>query len=333
MVDVFREQVLKYIVPQTSKLYKRQKERLNLDRLYFYDESLEFLTGNAVPKGNPKWIVNNGKKMYSELSYETKEFFEFMNKNELMDLVNKKGKAGGGYCDYIPDYKAPFIFSNFNGTSGDVDVLTHEAGHAFQSYRSSWIEWAEINSPTYESCEIHSMSMEFLTWPWMNLFFKESTEKYKFTHLSSAIKFIPYGITVDAFQHFVYENPEVTPDERKNAWTKLEKKFLPNRDYEGFEMLEKGCFWFQQGHIFQSPFYYIDYTLAQICALQFWKRDREDHESTWTDYLNLCSVGGTKSFLQLVKLANLKSPFNNDFISSIIGDISKYLDSIDDKKL
>ena len=333
MVQNFRKQVLKYIVPVATKLYERQRERLSLDKLTYYDEKFEFLTGNATPKGSPSWIVENGKKMYSELSPETEEFFKFMVDNELLDLVTKKGKASGGYCTYIPDYKSPFIFSNFNGTSGDVDVLTHEAGHAFQVFSSRWIEVPECNFPTSESAEIHSMSMEFFTWPWMNLFFKEDTDKYKFAHLGSAIKFIPYGITVDAFQHYVYENPEATPAERKTAWRDLEKKYLPHKNYEGCDFLERGGWWFQQLHIFNCPFYYIDYTLAQICALQFWKRSQDNREDAWKDYLKLCKAGGTKSFLELVAYANLKSPFEDSCISSIIDSIEAWLNSVDDKKL
>ncbi len=333
MVSNFREQVKDYIVPVANKLYDRQRERLGLDKFSYYDEKFEFLTGNATPKGEPEWIVNNGIKMYSELSPETKEFFNFMIENKLMDLVTKKGKQAGGYCTYIPDYKAPFIFSNFNGTSGDVDVLTHEAGHAFQCYRSKWITIPECNFPTYESCEIHSMSMEFFTWPWMGLFFKEEEAKYKYTHLGDAIKFIPYGITVDEFQHFVYENPEATPTERKAAWREIERKYLPHKDYSECDFLERGGWWFKQAHIFNSPFYYIDYTLAQICALQFWKKDQENHEEAWNDYLRLCEVGGTKSFVNLVDYANLISPFKEGCVSSIIDVIDEYLEKVDDKVL
>ena len=333
MVSGFRNQVKDYIVPVANKLYERQRERLDLDKLSYYDEKFEFLSGNAKPKGEPEWIVNNGIKMYSELSPETKEFFDFMIENELLDLVTKKGKQAGGYCTYIPDYKSPFIFSNFNGTSGDVDVLTHEAGHAFQCYRSRWITIPECNFPTYESCEIHSMSMEFFTWPWMNLFFKEEEAKYKYTHLGDAIKFIPYGVTVDEFQHFVYENPEATPTERKAAWREIERKYLPHKDYSECDFLERGGWWFKQGHIFSSPFYYIDYTLAQICALQFWKKDQESHEEAWNDYLRLCEVGGTKSFRELVEYANLISPFEAGCVSSIIDVIDNYLENVEDRDL
>ncbi|MBC5630108.1 M3 family oligoendopeptidase [Clostridium sp. NSJ-6] len=333
MVSGFRKQVKDYIVPVASKLYERQRERLGVNELKYYDLDMEFTSGNATPKGNKDWILSNGEKMYNELSAETKEFFNFMVERNLLDLETKEGKAGGGYCTYINDYKSPFIFSNFNGTSGDIDVLTHEAGHAFQVYNSTWITVPEIVWPTYESCEIHSMSMEFLTWPWMNNFFLEDTDKYKYAHLGSAIKFIPYGVTVDEFQHFVYENPEATPIERKNMWRQLEKKYLPHKNYEGDDFLERGGFWFKQGHIFESPFYYIDYTLAQICALQFWKKANENREEAWNDYLRLCKAGGTKSFLELVELANLKSPFKEGCVSSIIGDIESWLTNINDKKL
>lgn len=332
MVENFRKQVKEYIVPINNRLYERQAKRLGLDKLSYYDEKFEFLSGNPTPKGDSEWIVNNAKTMYSELSEETKEFFNFMVENELMDLLAKKGKAAGGYCESFPEYKSPFIFSNFNGTAGDVDVLTHEAGHAFQCYRSSWIEMLECQWPTMESCEIHSMSMEFFAWPWMNLFFKEEADKYRFYHLGSAVKFIPYGITVDEFQHFVYENPEATPKERKDAWRRIEKKYLPHKNYEECDFLERGGWWFQQNHIFLSPFYYIDYTLAQICALQFWKKDRENHEKAWKDYLNLCNVGGTKTFLGLVDYANLKSPFENGCVESVVGEVDKYLSNIDDSK-
>lgn len=333
MVANFRQQVQDYIVPIASKLKERQRSRIGVDDLLFYDEGFTFKSGNATPKGDPEWIVENGKKMYSELSPEMNEFFTFMVDNELMDLVSKKGKQAGGYCTYIPDYRAPFIFSNFNGTSGDIDVLTHEAGHAFQVYESRGLDVPEYHFPTYEACEIHSMSMEFFTWPWMELFFKEDADKYKFSHLASGLEFIPYGVSVDEFQHFVYENPDATPAERKAAWREIERKYLPHRDFAGNEYLENGGFWQRQGHIFKSPFYYIDYTLAQICAFQFWVRLHENYEAAWADYLKLCQVGGSKSFVELVKYAGLTSPFEDGTVASVVGDIENWLNSVDDKAL
>lgn len=333
MVKKFRDQVRDFIVPISQKLYARQAERIGVDKLKIYDEALEFTTGNAKPQGDAAWIVENGRKMYKEMSPETYEFFEFMIERNLMDLEAKKGKEGGGYCTFIDNYKSPYIFSNFNGTSGDIDVLTHEAGHAFQVYRSRDLGIPEYFWPTYESCEIHSMSMEFLAWPWMELFFGEQVEKYKFSHLAGALQFLPYGVAVDEFQHVVYENPNMTPQERKQAWRDIEKTYLPQRDFDGLTYLENGGFWQRQGHIFNSPFYYIDYTLAQICAFQFWKRSREDFDGAWKDYLHLCDLGGSKSFTQLVKEAGLISPFEEGCVESVIGTIEGYLNSVDDRAL
>jgi M3 family oligoendopeptidase len=332
MVKNFRDQVAKYIVPVATKLRERQAKRLGLNSLKYYDEPLNFKSGNAKPKGEPDWIVNHAATMYQELAPETHTFFQYMLDHDLMDLVNKKGKASGGYCTVLSDYKSPFIFSNFNGTSGDIDVLTHEAGHAFQCFESRNFGVSEYYFPTSEACEIHSMSMEFFTWPWMHLFFEEDTDKYKFAHLAGAILFIPYGVTVDEFQHFVYENPNATPAERNAAWRRIEKKYLPHRDYAGNEFLENGAYWQRQAHIYASPFYYIDYTLAQICALQFWKRANENREEALEDYIKLCQAGGSKPFLELVELAGLKSPFESGTVKSVIGEVEAYLDSVDDSK-
>lgn len=333
MVEGYRNQVLENIVPLHTELRERQGKRLGVDKLKFYDEAIKFNSGNADPHGSPEWILNNGKTMYKELSKETDEFFTFMTENNLLDLLSKKGKMSGGYCTYIPEHKAPFIFANFNGTSHDIDVLTHEAGHAFQVYQSRRFEVPEYLWPSYEACEIHSMSMEFLTWPWMNLFFENDTDKYKFIHLSEALLFIPYGVTVDEFQHWVYENPEATPKERREKWIEIEKKYLPTRDYGEVEELKNGIFWFRQGHIFSSPFYYIDYTLAQVCAFQFWIKSRENREKAWQDYLNLCKLGGSKPFFELMKSANLKNPFEEGTLAIVIPKIKEYLDNVDDMNL
>lgn len=330
MVANFREQVRKYIVPLATKLRKRQAERLGLPSLRYYDEDLLFKNGNPKPKGSTEWIIHNARTMYSELSEETNRFFEFMIDNNLLDLVAKNGKAPGGYCSFIGKYKAPFIFSNFNGTSGDIGVLTHEAGHAFQVFCSRDIGINEYNWPTFEACEIHAMSMEYFTWPWMELFFEEETDKYKYNHLCSSIFFLPYGVAVDEFQHFVYENPKASNEERNAAWSEIEKKYLPHRDYADNEFLANGGFWQRQRHIFETPFYYIDYTLALICSLQFWQKDMKDHNSAWEDYLKLCQAGGSENFLELVEKANLTSPFEEGCIASVVDQIQNWLSGVDD---
>lgn len=330
MVTNFRKQVRDHIVPIATDLYERQRKRLKIKELKHYDEEYKFPSGNPKPIGATDEIVANAARMYRELSPDTDEFFTHMQQANLMDLVNRDGKATGGYCTYISKFNAPYIFSNFNGTSGDIDVLTHEAGHAFQVWSSRHFPFEEYLWPTADAAEIHSMSMEFFTWPWMPLFFGEQTEKYYFMHLAGAIQFLPYGVAVDEFQHIVYDNPGMTPAERNAAWKKLEQTYLPHRDYDGIAYLEGGRFWQKQSHIFNSPFYYIDYALAQICAFQFWVKDRHDHASAWADYLRLCQAGGSRSFLQLLQLAHLQSPFEDGCVQSVVGEIRNYLNQVDD---
>ena len=334
-VDLYRKQVLTYVVPLAEKLFARQTERLGYGELRFYDENFEFLSGNPIPRGTPEELVEAAQLMYDRMSPQTGEFFRMMRRCGLMDLVTKPKKAGGGYCITLADYKAPFIFSNFNGTAADVDVLTHEAGHAFQTYCSilANIRPSSCMSPTMESCEIHSMSMEFLAWPWTELFFGPDTDKYHFLHLSAAVKFIPYGVLVDHFQHEIYANPQWTAEQRKACWRQLEKQYLPHKDYRNCSLLERGGWWFRQSHIFTSPFYYIDYTLAQVCALQFWKRSREQDPHAWQDYVLLCSLGGTKTFRELLASTHLEDPFKEGCLPSIMDSASQYLDSVNDRLL
>ena len=331
-VKKYREQIYRDVVPLVQELTKRSAKRIGIENPKSYDLSLSFLTGNPTPKGNKEWQVSIAKNMYKEMSNETNEFFNFMLDHDLLDLDSVPGKAGGGYCTYIPKYKAPFIFANFNGTSHDVDVLTHEAGHAFQVF-SSRENIPAYRWPTYEAAEIHSISMEFLAWPWIDGYFKEDTEKYKFYHLNSSISFLPYGVAVDEFQHEIYSNPNMSKEERKATWRKIEKKYLPFKDYDDDSFLEKGTYWYRQGHIFGSPFYYIDYTLAQILAFQYWVKSRQNHKDAFASYLSLCRLGGSKSFVNLIKAVNLDNPFEDGTVKKVIEPIKAYLDSINDENL
>ncbi len=333
-VKGYREQIKEVVVPMASALMEKQKARLGLDTMYFYDNSLKFLSGNPTPKGDPDWIMANGDKMYAELGGELKTFFEFMRSRELFDVLSREGKRAGGYCTFMEDFDSPFIFANFNGTAHDVDVLTHEAGHAFQVYSASKEQTVpEYLWPTMEAAEIHSMSMEFITWPWMKLFFEEDETKYKYNHLSGAVEFLPYGATVDEFQHIIYENPDMTPEERRKVFRDTEKKYLPHINYGDNDFLESGGFFFRQGHIFSIPFYYIDYTLAQVCALQFWTKSRNDREKTMEVYNRLCKAGGSRGFLGLLEVGELKNPFIDGTIAETMKPVQEYLDSVDDSKL
>lgn len=332
-VAKFRQSVENLIVPLATKLRKKQAKWLGLDKLKYYDESLQFPSGNPTPKGDRKWVLENAKEMYSELSPETEEFFNFLLEREYMDLENRDGKAGGGYCTFLPNYQAPFIFSNFNGTAGDVRVLTHEVGHAFQFYLSMDTPIIEYMVPTFDAAEIHSMTMEFLTFPWMQNFFKDEEEKYFYSQISSFILNLPYRVAVDEFQHYVYENPHASPEMRNKKWKELEKRYLPHRDYDGENYLEEGRFWQNQRHIYASPFYYIDYALADVCATQFWVRSRENFSQTLDDYLTLCKKGGSRPFTELVQQSNLSSPFREDSLEKVTEEIQKWLKNMDEEKV
>ncbi|MCP9237049.1 M3 family oligoendopeptidase [Lewinella sp. JB7] len=322
----FRRQIREHIVPIAQRLYDKQRERLGIDRLHYYDLAFRFPSGNPKPQGSPAEIVAHADRMYQELSQETGEFFRYLQDKKLMDLEAKDGKAPGGYCTFINDHQSPYIFSNFNGTSHDIDVLTHEFGHAFQVYSSRDQRPLEYNWPTYDAAEIHSMSMEFFTYPWMEGFFGPDTEKYYFSHVAGSFRFLPYGCAVDEFQHRVYENPDLDNAGRNAIWKEMEAKYLPHLDYSDHDHLSEGTFWQSQGHIFSVPFYYIDYCLAQICAFQFFLRDEEDHDAAWAAYVRLCKAGGSKSFLELVELAGLENPFEDGVVKKIADRMRERLD-------
>ena len=332
MVKGYREQIKEVVVPVAQKLYKKQMKDLGIKDPQAYDYNLKFKTGNPMPVGDSKVLTQVAKEMYEDMSKESAEFINFMIDNHLLDLDARPGKAPGGYCTYFPVYKAPFIFSNFNGTDGDVNVLCHEGGHAFQAYLSSGIKIPEYQNPTLESCEIHSMSMEFFSWPYMEKFFAGDAEKYRYSHLADAIEFLPYGITIDEFQHWVYEHPNATHEERCAKYLEIEKANLPHKKYDYCPTLAKGKWWIRQSHVFGTPFYYIDYTLAQVVAFQFLAEDLKDHQKAWKKYVKLCKLGGTLPFTGLLEKVHLRNPFEDGNVKKNISPLLKILKGFDESK-
>jgi M3 family oligoendopeptidase len=308
-VAKFREGVKRYIVPVVQRLKAEQAKRIGVERLTLYHDAYEFSDGNAKPIGTPEQIFEAGKRMYHELSDDTAQFIDAMLEDELFDVLTRPGKSGGGYCDSLAAYDAEFIFANFNGTSDDIDVLTHEAGHAFAGYCAHGVFPYSLREYTYETAETHSMSMEFLTHPWMELFFGAQTKKYLYSHTASALTFLPYGCMVDEFQHIIYENSDITPDERNKLWAKLESEYRPYLDVSETPFYREGRRWQAQSHIYERPFYYIDYCLAQANALAFWQMDLSDHESAWATYRRFVGYAGTKTFTELVEASGLPDPF------------------------
>ncbi len=322
-VENFRRQVKEVLVPYAEELHEARRKRLGLEKLSAIDQNVFFLNGNPAPTGTPEEIMAAGQRMYSELSPETREFFDFMMENQLFDVLGRKNKKAGGYMTYLAEYHAPFIFANFNGTSGDVDVITHECGHAFQGYLSGMDPIKEHSDITMETAEIHSMSMEFFAEKWTELFFGDRAQEYREMHLADAVIFIPYGCMVDEFQHIVYENPDMTPAQRKEAWMQLEAVYRPHRDYEDLPFFSKGGFWQRQQHIYNSPFYYIDYCIAQTCALQYKGMMDADFESAWASYLKLCKLSAKDFFVNVIKEAGLACPFEEGCLEKVVAGLRK----------
>lgn len=323
-VAVFRRQIVEDIVPIVNKIKENQRKRIGVDSLKFYDQSFVFPDGNAKPHGTPDELLAAAKRMYEEMSPETAEFIDKMFEMELFDVLAKEGKAPGGYCNELSGYGVPFVFSNFNGTSADVDVLTHEMGHAFAGYTAfRTLPYSMNRQPSMEGAETHSMSMEFLTSPWHHLFFKEDTAKYQLSHAEDALIFLPYGTMVDHFQEIIYSNPDLSPEERNQEWAKLEKIYRPYLDFEDLPFYSRGAGWQRQLHIYLYPFYYLDYCMAQTVALEFFSLHLDDPETAWKKYLAFVRMGGTKTFTELVKAVGLKTPLDE----GALGEIAKHIDA------
>ena len=330
-VEQFRLAVQKYLVPVADGIYREQAKRLGKQYpMSFADNALEFRSGNPRPVGTPEQILEQGRKFYNELSPETSAFFNMMMDNELLDVLSTEGKEGGGYCTSIPDYGVPFIFANFNGTQGDVEVVTHEAGHAFAAYINRDRIPMSTVWPSMEGCEVHSMSMEFMAWPWSEGFFGKDARKFHYSHLASALTFIPYGTMVDHFQHLVYEHPELTPAQRHAEWKRLLGIYMPWQKLDGeIPFYSEGEGWQRQHHIYSSPFYYIDYCLAQTVSLQIWALLQKDQKDAWAHYMAYAQQGGSRTFTELLKNAGLESPFDEKCLRGVCETASKWLAGVD----
>ena len=330
-VEKFRQAVVKYLVPVADSIYREQAKRIGKEYpMSFADNALEFRSGNPRPVGTPDEILAQGRKFYDELSPETSVFFRSMLDNEMLDVLSTDGKQGGGYCTGLPDYETPFIFANFNGTQHDVEVVTHEAGHAFAEWTNRKRVPIDYVWPTMEACEVHSMSMEFMAWPWAEGFFGDDARKFRYSHLSAALTFIPYGTMVDHFQHEMYAHPEFTPAQRHQCWKELLGVYMPWMKLDGeIPFYSDGEGWQRQHHIYSSPFYYIDYCLAQTVSLQFWALLQKDRKEAWDKYMAYTEQGGSHVFTELLKNAELESPFEEKCLRGVCEVAAKWLKEYD----
>jgi M3 family oligoendopeptidase len=321
----FRDEVRQHVVPLAQQLREQQAAGLGLPQLKFWDEAIFDPAGNPAPHGGHDWLIQRAAAMFDAIHPDLAAFFRLMQQARLMDLATRPGKSPGGFCTAFPTVGLPFVFANFNGTKGDVEVFTHEMGHAYQAYASRELPLLDYLWPTSESCEIHSMGLEFLTWPHMEQFFEEDAPRFRRLHLIQSLLFLPYGVAVDHFQHLVYQHPQASPADRHAFWQEMERTYLPWRDYGDLPHLPDGGFWQFQRHIYLAPFYYIDYTLALTCALQLWLKAQHDPVAALRTYLDLCACGGRWPFQQLVRHAGLTSPFAPGCLADVVQQARAFL--------
>ena len=324
-VESYRNEVVNTVVPLAQKIIAQKAQKLNLDRVNFWDESVFDLQGNPKPQGDHDWMLKQAQQMFDAMHPELGSFFKMMAEGNLIDLKTRAGKAGGGFCTSFPTEGVPYIFANFNDTKSDVEVFTHEMGHAFQAWQSRHLPLIDYLWPTLESCEIHSMSLEFLTWSQMEKFFGKDADRFREIHLAESILFLPYGCAVDHFQHLVYANPQATPQERNQMWQQMEARYLPWRQYGDLAYPSQGGLWQEKQHIYCSPFYYIDYTLALCCAMQFWVKAESNFDRALAEYIALCQRGGKAPFQELVSSANLVSPFKPGSLADVVDKAQQFL--------
>jgi M3 family oligoendopeptidase len=306
----FRDSIRKYATPLLERLYREQAVALGTPTLKPWDAGFhpEFSLPTGIAPVEKQ--LDSAQHLFDEISPRLGKHFSRMRNEGLIDLENRKGKQPGAFCTSMPDEGRVAILCNSTGDEGDVGTLVHEMGHAFQAWESQKIEAVDLQWPTSDGAEIHSMGMEFLSMPHLSWFFKqEDADKFRRHHIFDAVMLMCYIAVVDEFQHWVYENPNVTPAERDQAWNRITDTYIKGVDFSGLDEY-KYARWYPQSHIFQTPFYYIDYGIAQTAAIQLGMMDEENHEKALDTYIKLCVLGGTKGILDIFKSAGLMSPFD-----------------------
>ena len=323
----YRDEVATHVTPLVGRLLEQRRVENGWDRLRYWDEGLIDAAGNPGPAGDHDFLVGAAQGLFDAMDPRMGSFYREMVEGGLLDLKNRPGKAGGGFCTSFPTHGVPFIFANFNGTADDINVFTHEMGHAFQNWQSRHQPGIDLLWPTMEAAEINSMGLEFLSYPQIGRLVGEAqADRFRRMHLIGSLQFLPYGVCVDHFQHEVYAKPAMSPAERHATWQRLERRYLPWSDYGDIAYPAKGGLWQAKQHIYGAPFYYIDYTLALCCAMQFWMRSRTDYAGALDAYIQLAGRGGSAPFGELVASAGLTSPFQPGVLAGVAREAAAVLE-------
>lgn len=325
-LDLLKENVRKYIVPILNILKEHQKERLNVSNISYYNKNYLFNDGNAIVRISLEEIISNISKILHKYNNEVGIMFDTMLEEGLIDLENRENKSSGGVTTYLPDYRMPIFIKKYMNLEANVTSIFHELGHSIQLYLSRNLLFHDNRWPTFDICEIHSTSLEFLMYPFLNMFFEEDENKYKIRHLTSVVSLIVSMCISDDFQKYIYDNPNISSDDRKKYWLYLINKYgIKDNTHSYFD---KGIEWQADINRIDDPFYGIDYAISNICALSFYDRVNNNIEDAFSDYFDLCSKGNTLSLKRIIKKYRLNNPFDSNDIKNLSDNIIKEIDKL-----
>jgi oligoendopeptidase F len=332
----FHDAIEEVVVPLAGKIYEKRRKRLGLKSLRPWDVEVD---SSGLPSLKPysgqDELIQHTMNIFQEVDPVLAHHYATMADADLMDLDTRNGKALGGYCSTLPLRRLPYIFMNGAGTHNDVQTMLHEAGHAFHVFEASELPYVwQLDSPM-EFAEVASMSMELLASPYISAvyggFYTESeAARARIEHLESVVLFLPYMAVVDAFQHWVYTNPDLASDPANcdAAWGDLWDRFMPQIDYSGLEE-ERVSGWHRKLHIFHIPFYYIEYGMAEVGALQVWRNSLIDQEGAVASYRKALSQGGTRPLPELFEIAGVEFRFDADMLSDLMALVEKNIEELE----
>jgi oligoendopeptidase F len=315
----FHDAVEKVVVPFVGELNEHRKQVLGVDKLRPWDTSVDLDGKTLHPFETIDEFVSKAIKIEHKVKPEYGIQLEMMNNTGMLDLANRKGKAPGGYNSSIYELGSSFIFMNAVKLHGDVTTLLHESGHAMHGAASKNISIDYYCNPPSEVAELASMSMELLTMDYWDEYYKDPADlnKAKRDQLEGTLDFLPWGMTVDAFQHWIYLNPEHSADERRNAFVQIQSRFSSGVDWSGLEELRK-IRWMQQLHIFEVPFYYIEYGMAQLGALAIYKNYRENKTQALRQYQDFLNLGYSKPVREIYQTAGISFDFSEAYLRELV---------------
>jgi len=324
----FHDAIEAVCVPLMREINSRRIKSLSLGSLRPWDVNEKTgvgpdLEGRAPlkPFADVNEMVSKLSRLFHRMSTDLGEKFDMLVEMDTLDLDTRKGKAPGGYQYYLQKSRVPFIFMNAAGLQGDLETMIHEAGHAFHSIYCGHLELIGERSYPIEFAEVASMSMELMTQnEWGEFYNDEEANRARIGHLEGIIFLLPWIATIDSFQHWIYSNPGHTRDERKTVWNSIRDRFGSNMewgDYQG----HRDTSWQQQGHLFGVPFYYVEYGIAQLGALQLWRTQRKDSVKALSDYSNAMALGNTKTLPELFSAADIELGFGEEHLGSLISEV------------